>query len=327
MLKRIAVGVLLVAAVAAAAIWWRDAARESNGPLTLYGNVDIREVDVGFRVPGRLAAMHFEEGDTVEAGALLAELDDVPYRDDLRAAAAQVRVAEARAALVRSGSRPEEVERAEANVNEARAALRNAEQELARQRGLDERGLTSQSEVDSAAARADEAAARLRAAEEALALARAGFRREEIAGAEAELELARAQAAKAETALGDTRLHAPAAGTLITRIREPGAVLGAGEPVYVLSLYEPVWVRAYVDEPNLGRVAPGAAAWVHTDGSGRYRAQVGFVSPRAEFTPKTVETESARTDLVYRVRIVVTEPDAGLRRGMPVTVTFDDGDG
>src|SRR5690606_21711754 len=115
-----------------------------NGPLTLYGNVDIREVDLGFRVPGRLRAMHREEGDRVAAGDLLAELDDEPYRQSLRAAVAQVGIAEARVALYRSGSRPQEIERAEASVREARAALRNAEQGLERLRGLDARGLTSE---------------------------------------------------------------------------------------------------------------------------------------------------------------------------------------
>jgi len=325
--KRIAVAavVLAAAAAAAAAFWWQGNQRADRGLPTLYGNVDIREVALGFRVGGRLVEMHYEEGDRVDAGALLAKLDDEPHREALRAAKARVAIAEARLDLVRAGSRPQEIERAEANVAEARAALRNAEQELARQRGLDERGLTAKSSVDQAAARADEAAARLQAAEEALALARAGFRDQEIAAAEAELELARAEAAIAATDLADTELHAPSAGTLITRIREPGAVLGAREPVYTLSLDEPVWIRAYVAEPDLGRIASGMPARVHTDAGRSYRAQVGFISPRAEFTPKAVETATARTDLVYRVRIVVTEPDSGLRQGMPVTVTFDDG--
>ncbi|MFS8608599.1 MAG: HlyD family efflux transporter periplasmic adaptor subunit [Gammaproteobacteria bacterium] len=287
-------------------------------------NLALNMESRGFRVAGRLGKMHYEEGDRVEAGALLAALDDEPYREALRAAKARVGIAEARLELVRAGNRPQEIERAEASVAEARAALRNAEQELARQRSLDERGLTSKSDVDLAAARADEAAARLRAAEEALALARAGFRDEEIAAAEAELELARAEAAIAETDLEDARLYAPSSGTLITRIREPGAIVGAGEPVYTLSLDEPVWIRAYVAEPDLGRVAPGMRVRVHTDAGRSYRAQVGFVSPRAEFTPKTVETATARTDLVYRVRLVVIDPDSGLRQGMPVTVTFDD---
>jgi HlyD family secretion protein len=322
--KRVLIVLLAAIAVAAAVAWRVYSGRDATGPLTLHGNVDIREVNLGFRVPGRLAAVLREEGDRVEAGELLAELDDAPYRDALRAALAQVGIAEARVAMYRSGSRPQEIERAEANVREARAALRNAEQELARQRGLDERGLTSASSVDQAQARRDEAAARLRAAEEALALARAGFRDEEIAAAEAELELARAEAARAETELADTRLEAPSVGTIITRVREPGSIVAVGEPVYTLSLDEPVFIRAYVEEPDLGKIAPGMPAFVETDSSSRrYRGRVGFISPRAEFTPKNVETVNVRADLVYRLRIIVEDADQGLRQGMPVTVVFD----
>jgi len=324
MRKRIVVVLLIALVAAGASVWYLLSDDDEHRPLTLYGNVDIREVDLGFRVPGRLAVMHYEEGDRVAAGALLAELDDAPYQHALHAARARVRIAEARVALYRSGSRPQEIERAEANVREARAALRNAEQELERLRGLDARGLTSESSVDQAEARRDEAAARLRAAEEALALARAGFRDEEIAAAEAELELARAEAARLETELDDTRLEAPADGTIITRIREPGSIVAVGAPVYTLSLDKPVWIRAYVEEPDLGRIAPGMTAYVETDSSPRrYRARVGFISPRAEFTPKNVETVDARADLVYRVRIIVDDDAAGLRQGMPVTVFFD----
>jgi HlyD family secretion protein len=323
---RIVLLVLLVLVVVGAGAWYLLTDRDETGPLTLHGNVDIREVNLGFRVPGRLDAMLREEGDSVAAGDELARLDDAPYRDSVRAALARVGIAEARVALFRSGSRPQEIERAEANVREASAALRNAEQELERQRSLDERGLTSASTVDQAEARRDEAAARLRAAEEALALAREGFRDEEIAAAEAELELSRAEAARAETELADTRLAAPSDGTIITRIREPGSILAAGEPVYTLSLDEPVWIRAYIEEPDLGKIAPGASAYVETDSNmRRYRGRVGFISPRAEFTPKNVETRDARADLVYRVRIIIDDSDSGLRQGMPVTVVFDAG--
>jgi len=94
--------------------------------------------------------------------------------------------------------------------------------------------------------------------------------------------------------------------------------------VYSLSLDAPVYVRAYVGEPDLGRIAPGTPVRVRTDASEKaYSGQVGFVSPRAEFTPKTVETTDLRTDLVYRLRIVVDDADDALRQGMPVTVEVD----
>ncbi|MBC7174067.1 MAG: HlyD family efflux transporter periplasmic adaptor subunit, partial [Polyangiaceae bacterium] len=129
------------------------------------------------------------------------------------------------------------------------------------------------------------------------------------------------QRAEAETMVADTVLEAPSDATVLTRVREPGSMLGAGEPVYTLSLRDPVYVRAYVSEPDLGKLSPGARVTVTTDSSKTvYHGTVGFISPRAEFTPKTVETTELRTDLVYRLRIIVRDADEGLRQGMPVTV-------
>ena len=105
-------------------------------------------------------------------------------------------------------------------------------------------------------------------------------------------------------------------------MREPGAIVAAGATVYTLSLIDPVWIRAYVSEPQLGRIAPGMKVQVFTDSApGKpYNGQIGYISPVAEFTPKTVETADLRSDLVYRLRVVVTNPDRSLRQGMPVTV-------
>src|SRR5690606_38404313 len=135
-------------------------------------------------------------------------------------------------------------------------------------------------------------------------------------------DVALAERQQAMTRLDDTALVAPADGTILARVREPGAVLPPGATVDTLSVDAPVYVRAWVSEPNLGRIVLGAAVFVTTDSSDRrYRGQVGFVSPRAEFTPRSVETTDLRTDLVYRLRIVVTDADEHLRQGMPVTVS------
>ena len=290
--------------------------------LVLYGNVDIREVQLGFRVAGRVDRMNFEEGDAVIAGAVLATLDSKPMRDGLALAEARVAETGARLALLRTGSRPQEIQQARARVSEAGAALKNAEQEYTRQRELTGKGLSSQGLLDNTLARRDEASARLAGAREALALAVEGARTEDIVAAEAALAGAMAQREQAATQLQDTELTAPANGVVLTRVREPGAIVGAGVPVYTLSLTDTVYVRAYVDEPHLGRVVPGAELLVRTDSSDReYVGQVGFVSPRAEFTPKSVETPELRTDLVYRLRIVIRDADDGLRQGMPVTVS------
>ncbi len=312
---------VLTVTVAAAAVYWFLPAGDAGGELKLYGNVDIREVQLGFRVGGKLATMQLEEGDAVVAGDELAQLDRRPFEDGLALAGARVAEAEARLLKLRTGSRAQEIEQAQARVREAKAALDNARQEYVRQKELTDKGLSSQRLLDSALAQRDQAAARLEANQEALGLAVEGARTEDISAAEASLAAARAQLAQAQTQLDDTVLVAPANGTIFTRAREPGAIVSVGTPVYTLSLTDTVYVRAYVDETRLGRVVPGSRVLVRSDSSDKtYEGQVGFVSPRAEFTPKSVETEELRTDLVYRLRIVISDPDDALRQGMPVTV-------
>lgn len=312
---------VLLLAVGGGYVGYQQWSENGNGETLLYGNVDIRDVQLGFRVAGRLASMELEEGDSVAAGDLLASLDDQPLQEAL--AVAEANVLEARANLDRAntGSRPQEIEQAEAGVEEAQAALVNANKRLARQQDLFRQGLNSQRALDDAESQQEQAQARLRAAQEALALAQEGFREEDRAAAAAALAAAEARRDQSATQLADTRLLAPSAGVIQVRAREPGSMVNIGEPVYTLSLTDVVYVRAYVGEMHLGEVVPGATVEVLTDSSDTvYRGQIGFVSPRAEFTPKTVETPELRTDLVYRLRIVVTEPDEQLRQGMPVTV-------
>ena len=325
MKKTVLVMALLSVCAAAAYLnphWFREA---GNGVERLYGNVDIREVQLGFRVAGRLQAMHFEEGDTVAAGDLLASLDDRPMRESLAVTEARVLEAQARLDRFKTGSRPQEIQQAEARVTEAEAALENAQQELRRQRELMKAGLSSQRLLDTAVANHDQAEARLNANKEARALAVEGYRKEEIAEAQAGLVATLAQRDQVQTQVDDAQLYAPSTGVIQTRVREPGAMVDVGAPVYTLSLTDIIYVRAYVSEARLGKVTPGSTVYVYSDSSDqRYQGQVGFISPRAEFTPKTVETPELRTDLVYRLRIVVDNHDQSLRQGMPVTVELLD---
>lgn len=305
--------------------WSQWSQADDNGALTLYGNVDIREVQLGFRVAGRLQEMHVEEGDAVAAGTLLASLESTPYTEALAVADARVREAAARLLLLNTGSRPQEIQQAREGVNEAQAAFDNAEHNVQRQKELVASKIGTQRLLDDAGAHFDQTSARLAASKEALGLALEGSRQEDIAAAEAGLAAAQAQRAQFNTQLDDTKLYSPSAGVIMTRSREPGAMLGVGAPVYTVSLADNVYIRAYVDEPSLGLAVPGASVTVVTDTLGKeYRGQIGFVSPRAEFTPKSVETPALRSDLVYRLRIVVTNADEFLRQGMPVTVVLSD---
>ncbi len=283
-------------------------------------------MQLAFRQPGRLMQMAFDEGDAVSAGALLATLDDQPYRDALAAAQAQVQVAQAELAKLRSGLRPQEITQAREALKQAQASATEAERNFQRQSGLLASGASSQRTVDTARTARDRAAAGVQAARAALSQASEGFRKEDIAAAEARLAVAEAAEAQAATALADTELLAPSDGTIIARVREPGSMVASQSAVYSLSLDAPVYVRAYVGEADLGRIAPGTVVRVRSDSSDKaYRGRIGFISPRAEFTPKTVETTDLRTDLVYRLRIVIDEADSdgSLRQGMPVTIDVE----
>lgn len=321
--KRLAVlaGVTALALAAVATNGFGLLGRSDTGPLVLYGNVDIREVDMAFRVPGRIDEIAVEEGEKVARGALLASLDTASI--DARSGEAEAAVAQARAQLakLRSGNRPQEIAQARARVAAAEATARNSQADFERRRVLVEPGAISRNQWAQTVADRDRATAQLAEARQSLSLIATGARQEDIAAAEAQLRAAEAGRRGVRTDLGDTRLVARSTGTVITRALEPGAIVQPGQTVLTLSLDRPQRVRAYVAEPDLSRVAPGMKVTVTADGNAKaYRGTIGYISPRAEFTPKSVETEDLRTDLVYRLRITVENPDDALRQGQPVTV-------
>ena len=292
--------------------------------LVLYGNVDIRQVDLGFRVSGRLQKMFFEEGDEVKQGDVLAVLDKAPYEADLAAAKAQVGQTEANFLKLMHGSRPQEIEEAKALVGEREATFTNAGILFARESEQIKIGASSQQAYDNALAQKKEAEAQLKSAKESLSLALEGFRKEDIQAGKAAVEVAKAQLDSAKINLKDTEIFSPSDGIILSRVREPGAIVAPQSIVYTITLNKPVWIRAYVSEPNLGRIKPGMEALVFTDSNPDkpFKAHIGFISPQAEFTPKTVETPELRTDLVYRLRLYVDDPKGQLRQGMPVTVNL-----
>ncbi len=243
---------------------------ENKDFLLLYGNVDVRQVDLGFRVLGRVETMPFQEGDLVAPGVVVATLEKQPYEDL--------------------------VAQAVATVESSRISLENAERIYKRRTELIDDGSISKEDFEDALTTKQVNEANLKQAEAALGVALKNYK--------------------------DIEVRAPAEGVILTRIREPGTVVKEGDPVYTVSLSNPIWVRAFVHEPDLGKIYPGMPAEVYTDSRKdyAYKGHIGFISPVAEFTPKSVETTQLRTDLVYRLRIIVDNPDWGLRQGMPVTV-------
>lgn len=316
---------VIILAAAAAMLAYMLYERTSGGRLTIYGNVDIRTVNLSFRVGGKLESLSVDEGDPVAQGQVLGQLDKQPYENALLQAQANVQAQEAQLAKLETGFRHEEIDQARAVVEERRTALDYAEKLYKRQVELLPSRAVSVNDVDNTRTGRDQARAALEAAQSQLDLYQSGNRSEDIDAARAALLQAQAALSQAELNLADSVLIAPSAGTVLTRAVEPGTMLASGSPVLSVSLTRPVWVRAYVDGRNLARAVPGAALEIYADHRAEpYRGSIGFVSPTAEFTPKSVQTPELRTDLVYRLRIIVDEPDEQLRQGMPVTIVFPD---
>ncbi|BEI03062.1 secretion protein HlyD [Edwardsiella ictaluri] len=314
------IGVVLIALACAGYDYYRS---QQDQPLTLYGNVDIRTVDLGFRVSGRLASLSVDEGAAVKPGMLLGRLDDAPYVNALNEARANTAAAQANLALLQAGYRSEEIAQAQAAVAQADANYRYAQSFLDRQQGLWASRAVSANELDNARTNRNQASAQLQQARDKLAQYQAGNRPQQIEQAQAQLQQAQAAQAQAELNLHDTALLAPSAGTVMTRAVEPGTMLAAGNTVFSVALTRPVWVRAYVDETHLNQAIPGTPIDLYIDGRRQpYHGTIGFVSPTAEFTPKTVETPELRTALVYRLRVIVNDADDALRQGMPITLRF-----
>ena len=314
---------VIAALVALASYLWRQhGANDPNAAFSLSGNVDVHQVELAFRVSGRISAVKVQEGDKVRAGEVLAALDPGPLQADVDLAQADVAQARAQLEKTRRGFRVEEVAQARAAVAQRAADLENARVTLQRQQQLVAAGLVTHQQIDDAQARVHMSEAALAAARDQLTLELRGSRIEDIEMQEAMLAAAQARLEKAQTALADATLMAPSNGIISVRAREQGAIVQAGQTVYTLTLNDPVWIRAYVPQPRLGRIKPGMPVKMTIDSMpGRqYDGTVGFISPEAEFTPKTVQTEQVRDDLVYRIRVIASDPDDVLRQGMPVTV-------
>jgi len=324
--KRILTGIIIIsaAAIIAVSLWRLFLHRAPENEIVLHGNVDIRQVDLAFNANERIERVLVEEGDRVKAGQLLATLDRQRLEYQVLQADAQVRAQENVVAALEAGTRPEDIRKARADMAAAAAEARNAELTFNRLQQLEEKDLISKQQADDAKAAADSSLARLQAAKEALNLAVAGPRKEDIQAAKATMNALREALAVARRNLSYADLYAPSDGVIQSRILESGDMASPQKPVFTLALTDPLWVRAYVSETDLGKIHPGMAAEVLTDSfpGKRYPAWVGFISPSAQFTPKSVETREVRTSLVYQVRVFVKDPQNELRLGMPATVVI-----
>ena len=252
--------------------------KDASNELTLYGNIEIRQVDLSFLAGGQVSKLLKEEGDIVKKGELIATLDSRDYEANYN--------------------------KAIADVERTFALKKDALEKYNRNEPLGKAGAVSEQDVETL------------------------FNNKNRT--QAEYKLAEANKTYAKNQLDYTKLYAPEDGIIMVRVIEPGSNVQKGQPVYTMAKTNPVWVRAYVNEKDLGNIKYGQEVNVYTDtvnpqtGKKReYKGQIGYISPVAEFTPKTVQSTDTRTDLVYRIRVYINDIDEYLRQGMPVTIKVD----
>ena len=278
MKKKFLIMIAVITAVISCLWFFLKPAAKDPTLVTLYGNVDIRQFDIGFQVPGQITKMYFKEGDTIREGSLVAEIDAADYK--LQEAKSESEVAKAYAAMVQAQS-----------VYDKYTVLY---------------GTGAISKLD------------FETVENTLKEARSAYN----ASVTAKDLLARQS--------DYSKLYALEEGIVTARLVEPGTIIQKGTAVYTLSKPRPIWVRAYINETDLGNIYDGMPAQIITDSTDpqtgarkTYQGHIGYISPVSEFTPKSVQTTDLRTDLVYMIRVYADNPDKFLRQGMPTTVLID----
>jgi len=326
MKKRILL-LLLLAAIATAGYFAKQnltSDQQDNGVLKIYGTIDIRDANLAFNDEERITEVLVEEGDSVAPGQVLARLNTNRLEAAIAETEAKIAAQQQVVAKLTFGNRRQEIDQAGSEVDAAKVQVANSELVLQRLSTTSRTGATSQQDLDDARARLRVAQAQLQVMEKKFDLAKEGFRAEDIAAASHQLTALEASLRLLNVRFAEMTLTAPVGGTIQSRLLEPGEMAGPSRPVLTLAARDPKWVRAYLPEPQLGRVRPGMKAQIHSDSwpSEPMDGWVGFISPVAEFTPRTVQTEDLRTKLVYETRVYVHDPQDHLRRGMPVTVTI-----
>ena len=319
-MKRRLMALVAVVVVGGTAVFyarWQPAPPADRNVVS--GNIEVTEAQASFKLAGRIDARLVSEGDVVHAGQIIARLDRVELAQQVALQQADVHAAAADLAELQAGSRPEEIAQGEVALARARAEEERWRAEAARQAALYEQDIVSAREQEAAHAALEVARAHVRDADERLALLRKGPRQERIAQARARLDRARQALGLSQTRLDDALLVAPISGVVLSENVEPGEYVSPGTPVVTIGVLADVWLRAYIDEPDLGRVKVRQRARLTTDTSSDkvHEGVVSFIAAEAEFTPKNVQTDKERVKLVYRIKIDVPNPSFELKPGMP----------
>src|SRR5579862_2517469 len=363
--------------------WWKSQHPDNTGRLFVSGNLELTQVDISFKIAGRMIERKVNEGDWVKKNDVIATLDPAQLRQqkfrdaalvssavsnyqqletsiayqratlesDVAARNAELNQATAKLEVLLNGSRKQDIQQAEAGVNDAKAQLEFARSDWARMQTLFKNEDISRQQYDQSRSKFDSAQAMLHQAEEKLSLMKEGPRQEDIAGGraevarakaavqtaeanrielkrkeqelgarKAEIERSRAQEGISASQLDDTEVATPIDGVVLVKSAEPGEVLAAGTTILTIGDLEHPWLRAYINETDLGRIKLGQKVKLTTDSfpGKAYNGVISFISSDAEFTPKQIQTKEERVKLVYRIKIDVDNKSHELKSNMPV---------
>ncbi|MCG3656147.1 HlyD family efflux transporter periplasmic adaptor subunit [Aliarcobacter butzleri] len=294
---------------------------KNENNLTFYGNIDTRTVNVGFRFLGKIENITKDEGEIVKKDEVLVKLDTASLEKSLEELNEKIFASKLELSKLQTGYRQEEILEAKAAMEEAIENLNKTKDTYNRQTNLFKTKSTSEENFTISQLNYKQALATLDKAKALYELRKNGYRNEDIKIQESNLKSLEIQAEKLKIDLNDSVIKAPVDGVILTRFKEIGAITNAGESILEIAKTDEFWVRAYIDEKNLGNIKPGLKMSIQTDSrSENYEGVIGFISPVAEFTPKNIETQELRADLVYSFRVIVKNPDDKIRQGMPVTL-------
>jgi len=319
--KAIIVGVIVLAGLAAFIVT-RFKNTNDKGVLSLSGNVEVTEVNLGFKLPGRVTTLLAEEGQRVSKGDRLGLLDRAELESRVMQNRAYLEETKARLAELNAGARSQELEQARAEVRSAEVELERARKDFERADILFSNGAISAQQMDTAKKTFDVLDSRHKKALETLSLLKEGVRKEVIEAAESRVKQAEAALEASEEVLKDAGMSAPVSGVILRKNAEAGETVSAGMPVYTIADLTSPWIKVYVKEDRLGLVKLGQKAEVRTDSypDKKYEGIVTYISSEAEFTPKNVQTQEERVKLVFGMKVSVRNENDELKPGMPADV-------
>ena len=290
--------------------------------LEATGTIEVRETDVAPTVPARVVRMLVDEGAPVRRGDTLAILTTPTLGADIAQRRSRVAQSEATLRELEEGPRAAEIARASAELRAAEAEAVRTQRDLERATELASHDVISRQQLDAASAAAHSATARRDAARDALRLLQQGTRPERVEAGRAEVANARATLAAAEATARDLVLTSPVSGVVLGRHAEPGEVIPAGTPTVTVGETTRPWVRVYIGGPQLPLVRVGASATATLDGfpDRPFAGRVVAINDRAEYTPRVALTEEERADLMFGVKVELSDTTGTLKPGLPVTV-------